>query len=137
MASDEKERGTIETRSGTWEWEVKTFRSWPKSNALGRRLRFEDPANAVNTMSLPLEPEGDDLAEAAIQDLSRSPHRRRFQGEDGALWIAHPVSVGHPRGVEMRRRVTLHSLEHGSKVVDLPPGRTLGDMKNEELAELL
>ncbi|MFO7587806.1 MAG: hypothetical protein R6X22_07000 [Gemmatimonadota bacterium] len=135
--SDEKERGTIETRSGTWEWEVKTVRSWPKSNATGRRLRFADPANAVNTMSLALEPDGGELAEGSIQDLSRTPHRRRFQDRSGTLWIAHPVNEGRTRGGEPVRRVSLHSLDHRPKVVDLPPGRTLGDLKNAELIELL
>lgn len=60
--SDQDGHGTIRTRSGTWEWEIKTFRSWPKSNVTDKRLRFADPANAVNTMSLRLEPDEEDLS---------------------------------------------------------------------------
>ncbi len=137
MISETGNRGTIKTRSGTWEWEVKTLRSWPRSNATGRQLRFDDPADPVNTMSLSLDPEGEELGEEAIRDLSSVPQKRRFQDEAGNLWIAHPVGQRHARNGEARLRITLHSLDHGSRVVDLPPGRTLGDLKNRELAALI
>lgn len=55
--SNQDERGTIRTRSGTWEWTLKTFSPWPKSSPVSRRLGFKDPANAVNTMAASLEPE--------------------------------------------------------------------------------
>jgi hypothetical protein len=54
--------------------------------------------------------------------------KRRFEDGSGEVWIAHPEPVG---------RVSLHSLAHGAKIVDLPPKRTLGDMKNEEMVALV
>ncbi len=135
--SDQDEQGTIKTRSGTWDWQLKTFRSWPKSNVTGKRLGFEDPANAVNTMSLTLEPDDESISEKTIKDLSLAPVRRRFQDNSGVVWIAHPIDAGRANDAKSICRVSLHSLEHGSKVVDLPPGRTLGDLKNKELADLV
>lgn len=135
--SDQNEQGTIKTRSGTWEWELTSLRAWPKSDVTGKRLGFEDPANAVNAMSLELEPDGEELSEKSIRDLSLAPLRRRFEDSSGAVWIAHPVDGSRGKGAKLVFRVSLHSLEHGSKVVDLPPGRTLGDLKDKELVALV
>lgn len=135
--SDQDGHGTIRTRSGTWEWEIKTFRSWPKSNVTDKRLRFADPANAVNTMSLRLEPDEEDLSETSIRDLSLVPLRRRFEDDSGTVWIAHPVDKRRAKVGGSVSRVSLHSLEHRSKVVDLPPNRTLGDLENQELVDLI
>ncbi len=135
--SDQDERGTIKTRSGTWEWELTTFRSWPKSDPTGKRLGFEDPANAVNTMSLRLEPDDEEFSEKRIRHLSLAPLRRRFEDGSGNVWIAHPVGEGRAKVSKSVLRVSLHSLERASKIADLPPGRTLGDLKNKELVNLL
>lgn len=135
--SDQDVQGTIKTRSGTWEWELRSLRAWPKSDVTGKRLGFEDPANAVNAMSLELEPDSEELSEKSIRDLSLSPLRRRFEDSSGVVWIAHPVDGSRAKGAKSVSRVSLHSLEHGSKVVDLPPGRTLGDLKDKELIALV
>jgi hypothetical protein len=103
----------------------------------GKRLGFEDPANAVNAMSLELEPDDEELSEKSIRDLSLSPLRRRFEDSSGVVWIAHPVDGSRVKGAKSVSRVSLHSLEHGMKVVDLPPGRTLGDLKDKELVALV
>ena len=84
-----------------------------------------------------LEPDGEELSEKSIRDLSLSPLRRRFEDSSGVVWIAHPVEGGRAKGAKSVFRVSLHSLEHGSKVVDLPPGRTLGDLKDKELVALV
>jgi hypothetical protein len=124
----EDTQGTIKTRSGTWDWRLRELRSWPKSDVTGKRLGFQDPSNAVNRMSLEIELDVDDLSENMIQRLSLVPLKRRFEDGSGEVWIAHPEPVG---------RVSLHSLAHGAKIVDLPPKRTLGDMKNEEMVALV
>ena len=136
--SEQNKQGTIKTRSGTWDWKLTSLRSWPKSDVTGKRLGFEDPANAVHAMSLHLEPDDEELSEKSIRDLSLVPLKRRFQDGSGTVWIAHPVEDGG-RGIATKSvlRVSLHSLEHGSKVVDLPPGRTLGDLKEKELVALV
>jgi len=68
--SDQNQQGIIKTRSGTWQWELTSLRAWPKSDVTGKRLGFEDPANALNAMSLELEPDGDELSEKSIRHLS-------------------------------------------------------------------
>ena len=133
----EDARGTISTRSGTWKWQVTERRGWPKSDVKGRRLGFEDPSNAVNRMSLELEMEMEDLSEEVIEQLSLAPVKLRFEDSTGAVWIARPVENDHTHRDESVGRVLLHSLVHGSRNVDLPPDRTLGDMKNEELVALI
>ena len=135
----EDARGTISTRSGTWKWQVTERRGWPKSDVKGRRLGFEDPSNAVNRMSLELEIDVDldDLSEEAILRFSLVPLKRRFEDSTGAVWIARPVENDHTHRDESVGRVLLHSLVHGSRNVDLPPNRTLGDMKNDELLALV
>lgn len=135
--SDQDERGTIKTRSGTWDWELKTFRSWPKSNPTGMRLGFEDPANSVNTMSLRLDPDDAEFSEKCIRRLSLLPRKRRFEDDSGNVWIAHPVGEGRTEVGKSVVRISLHSLEQRSKMADLPPGRTLGDLKNKELVDLI
>lgn len=136
MGPDETQ-GTIKTRSGTWDWKLRELRSWPKSDVTGKRLGFQDPANAVNRMSLELEMELEDLSVQVIEQLSLAPRKRRFEDSDGEVWIAHPVDDSPGRAEEPVGRVSLHNLTHGVKVVDLPPKRTLGDMKNEELLALV
>ena len=133
----EETQGTIKTRSGTWDWKLRELRSWPKSDVTGKRLGFQDPSNAVNRMSLELEMELEDLTEKVIEELSLAPRKRRFEDGSGEVWIAHPVDDGlvHPDGTG--GKVSLHNLEKGVKVVDLPAKRTLGDMKNEELVALV
>jgi hypothetical protein len=133
----EETQGTIKTRSGTWDWKLRELRSWPKSDVTGKRLGFQDPSNAVNRMSVELEMELEDVTEEVIEELSRVPRKRRFQDGSGEVWIAHPVDDGldHPDGTG--GQVSLHNLEKGVKVVDLPAKRTLGDMKNEELVALV
>ena len=129
--------GTIQTRSGTWDWRVKELRTWPKSDVTGKRLRFEDPSNTVNRMSLELDPELEELSEQIVGRLSLVPLKRRFEDATGDVWIAHPVDNGETYRDDLVGRVSLHNLVHGSRIVDLPPDRTLGDMKNEELAALV
>ena len=136
MALEENE-GTIKTRSGTWNWKLRELRSWPKSDVTGKRLGFQDPANAVNRMSLELEMELEDLSETVIEQLSLVPRKRRFEDGSGEVWIAHPVEDTPTRSDEPIGRVSLHSLEHGVKIVELPPKRTLGDLKNAELVALV
>jgi hypothetical protein len=53
------------------------------------------------------------------------------------VWIAHPVEDSPTRSEVPVGRVSLHNLTHGVKIVDLPPKRTLGDMKNAELVALV
>lgn len=130
-------QGTIKTRSGTWDWRVKELRTWPKSDVTGKRLRFEDPSNAVNRMSLELDPELAELSETIVGRLSLAPLKRRFEDSTGGVWIAHPVDNGDTYRDDAVGRVSLHNLVHGSRIVDLPPDRTLGDMKNEELVALV
>lgn len=125
-------RGTIETRSGTWEWEVRTFNPWPRSKPISRRLTFRDPVNGINTMSVRLEPEGEELCEEGVRRLSLAPRSRRFEDHSGEVWIAHPAGAKKPA-----RRISLHNLERRSRVIDLPPGRTLGDLTNGELVSLV
>jgi hypothetical protein len=136
MGLEERE-GTIKTRSGTWDWKLRELRSWPKSDVTGKRLGFQDPSNAVNRMSLELEMELEDLSETVIEQLSLVPRKRRFEDGSGEVWIAHPVEDTPTRSDEPVGRVSLHSLEHGVKIVELPPKRTLGDMKNAELVALV
>jgi hypothetical protein len=136
MGLEEKE-GTIKTRSGTWDWKLRELRSWPKSDVTGKRLGFQDPSNAVNRMSLELEMELDDLTEQVIEELSLAPRKRRFEDGAGEVWIAHPVEGSPTRSEPPVGRASLHNLTHGVKVVDLPPKRTLGDMKNAELVALV
>jgi len=133
----EDREGTIRTRSGTWDWRLRELRKWPKSDVTGKRLGFQDPANGVNRMSLELELELDDLSEKVIERLSLAPGKRRFEDDAGEVWIAHPVDDGSGEAQEAGGRVTLHNLTRGARVVDLPPDRTLGDMKNEELVALV
>jgi hypothetical protein len=135
--SSEDTKGTIKTRSGTWVWTVRELRAWPKSDVTGKRLGFQDPSNAINQMSLELEMDVDDLSEKVIQSLSLVPLKRRFEDGSGEVWIAHPVDNGDTHREEPVGRVSLHNLAHGSKMVHLPPKRTLGDMKNEELIALV
>lgn len=135
--SEHGEKGTIKTRSGTWNWELTSLRAWPKSDVTGKRLGFEDPDNAVNRMSLELEPDDAEITEKEILELSLVPRKRRFEDKSGTVWIAHPVEEPRPKGDKSAGKVSLHSLGHDSKVVELPPGRKLGDMKNEELAALV
>jgi hypothetical protein len=130
------DHGTIETRSGTWGWKLKTFSSWPRSSPTARVLGFEDPANPINTMSLRIEPE-DDFSEEGVARLSLTPLRRRFQDNSGSVWIAHPASEPGARRGKAVRKVSLHSLDHETKTTELPPGRTLGDLKNKELVSLV
>lgn len=132
----DQEQGTVRTRSGTWGWRLRTFSSWPKSAPTARLLGFEDPANPVNTMSVRIEPE-EDFSEEDVRRLSLVPVRRRFQDKSGNVWIAHPASQPVARSGETARQVSLHSLDHGSKTAVLPPGRTLGDLKNKELVSLV
>lgn len=131
------DRGTIKTRSGTWEWTLKTFTRWPKSSPVSQRIRFRDPANGINTMSVRIDSEVDEFRADSVQLLSLRPLSRRFQDSEGGVWVAHPVGDNANRVGNSARRVSLHSLEHPSKITDLPPGRTLGDAKNQELAALL
>ena len=133
----EVNEGTIKTRSGTWDWKLRELRSWPKSDVTGKRLGFQDPSNAVNLMSLELEMELEDLSETVIEQLSLVPRKRRFEDGSGEVWIAHPVEDTPTRSEEPVGRVSLHSLEHGVKIVELPPKRTLGDLKNSELVALV
>ena len=133
----EENEGTIKTRSGTWDWKLRELRSWPKSDVTGKRLGFQDPSNAVNRMSLELEMEMEDLSETVIEQLSLVPRKRRFEDSNGEVWIAHPVEDSPTRSEVPVSRVSLHSLAHGVKIVDLPPKRTLGDMKNAELVALV
>ena len=133
----EEKKGTIKTRSGTWDWQVRELRTWPKSDVTGKRLGFQDPSNPLNRMSLELEIEVEDLTEKEIQRLSLVPLKRRFGDGTGEVWIAHPVGKEGTNGGDRVVRVSLHSLTHGAKIVDLPSKRTLGDMKNEELVALL
>jgi hypothetical protein len=133
----EENEGTIKTRSGTWDWKLRELRSWPKSDVTGKRLGFQDPSNAVNRMSLELEMEMEDLSETVIEQLSLVPRKRRFEDSNGEVWIAHPVEDSPTRSEVPIGRVSLHSLAHGVKIVDLPPKRTLGDMKNAELVALV
>lgn len=135
--SEQNKQGTIKTRSGTWDWKLTSLRSWPKSDVTGKRLGFEDPTNAVHAMSLHLEPDDEELSEKSIRDLSLAPLKRRFQDGSGTVWIAHPVDRAQTIATESVVRVSLHSLEHGSRTVDLPPGRTLGDLKEKELLALV
>ena len=130
-------KGTIKTRSGTWNWQVKELRTWPKSDVTGKRLGFQDPSNTVNRMSLELDPELVELSDEVIGGLSLLPLKRRFEDGTGAVWIAHPVENGDTYRDESVVRISLHSLTLGSKIVDLPPKRTLGDLKNEELVALV
>ncbi|MDP2483557.1 MAG: hypothetical protein Q8W45_09760 [Candidatus Palauibacterales bacterium] len=133
----EDAQGIIETRSGTWEWKVTVRRGWPKSVVTGKRLRFKDPVNEVNRMSLELEMEIEDLSEEAVRRLSLLPLKRRFEDDSGAVWIAHPVEDDPALRDESAGRISLHNLVRGTWNVDLPVGRTLGDMKNEELVAWL
>lgn len=87
-------------------------------------------------MSVKLEPEIEAFSENSVRRLSLGPLSRRFEDESGAVWIAHPVGESRTRAGKTVRRVSLHSLEHPSRVMDLPPGRTLGDLKNKELVNL-
>jgi len=130
------EQGTIETRSGTWEWQLKTFNSWPKSSPARRHLGFRDPANAVNTMSVRIEPEVT-FTENAVIRLSLGPRSRRFADRAGNVWVAHPAGERATRTGSSIRQISVHSLEHLSRSIDLPPGRTLGDLKNGELVRLV
>ena len=130
------EQGTIETRSGTWEWHLKTFNSWPKSSPVRRHLGFRDPSNAVNTMSVRVEPEVT-FTESSVLRLSLGPRSRRFADRSGNVWVAHPAGERATRTGGSIRQISVHSLEHLSKSIDLPPGRTLGDMKNGELLSLV
>ena len=133
----EENTGTIKTRSGTWNWQLRELRKWPKSDVTGKRLGFRDPANEINRMSVELELEVETLSEAEIKRLSRVPLKRRFEAENGEVWIAHPVEGGSGQSKDAVERVSLQSLGHRARIVDLPPKRTLGDMKNEELAALV
>jgi hypothetical protein len=126
-------RGTIETRSGTWEWEVSWFRSKSKTNGQGGVLELADPDDELNVMTVLIDPDGE-FSEEAVRDLSLAPRKRRFEDEDGNLWIAHPVDR---RSRKAPPRISLHNLENGSRVVELPPQRTLGDLRHEELVELI
>jgi hypothetical protein len=135
--SNQDDRGTIRTRSGTWEWTLKTFSPWPKSSPVSRRLGFKDPANVVNTMSVRLEAEVEVFSERSVRRLSLGPLSRRFEDCAGNVWIAHPVGERRAGAGEPVRQVSLRSLEHPSRIMDLPPGRTLGDLKSAELAELV
>lgn len=136
--SEQDERGTIETRSGTWEWELKTFSSWPRGKPTARRLGFQDPADGINTMTVRLEPEGDEiLSKQSVRRLSLAPRARRFEDRSGHVWIAHPAGDLPAGAGKPPRHVSLHSLERGSRIIELPPGRTLGDLKNKELVNLV
>lgn len=133
---EQDDRGTIETRSGTWEWTLKTYSRWPKSSPVSRRLGFQDPANGINTMSVRIEPEFGEFRAESVRLLSLGPLRRRFEDPAGDVWVAHPAGERTARDGESIQQVSLHSLEHGSKIIELPPGRTLGDLKNDEIANL-
>jgi hypothetical protein len=133
----EEKQGTIKTRSGTWDWQLRELRSWPKSDVTGKRLGFQDPANAVNRMTIELEMELDEITEELIEELSLVPRKRRFEDGNGEVWIAHPVDDGPTRAGDPVGKVSLHNLTQGVKVVELPAKRTLGDLKNAELVSLV
>ena len=135
--SEQANQGTIETRSGTWEWTVRTLNSRSNRKPAGKALGFEDPANAINTMAVTLDPDHEQIKAQLVEQLSLAPRTRRFRGRSGKVWIAHPAGEGKNDDGERVHRVSLHSLEHESRVVDLPPDRTLGDLKSEELADLV
>jgi hypothetical protein len=134
---EQAKQGTIETRSGTWDWEVRTLNSRSNRKPAGKRLGFEDPANAINTMAVTLEPDHELIKAKQVKRLSLAPRTRRFLGPEGVVWIAHPVGEGKNGDGKSVLQVSLHSLKHESRIVDLPPERTLGDLKSEELAELI
>lgn len=129
--------GTIETRSGTWKWEVRTLDSRSRKKPAGKALGFEDPQNAINTMAVRLEPDHEKITAKSVRKLSLVPRTRRFRGPTGSVWIAHPAGERKNGGGEPVCLVSLHSLKHESRIVDLPPERTLGDLKDEELADLV
>ena len=135
--NEQVDHGTIKTRSGTWEWTLKTFTRWPKSSPVSQRIRFRDPANGINTMSVRIDPEVHEFRVDSVRHLSLRPLSRRFQDSEGGVWVAHPAGENGERVDNSARRVSLHSLQHPSKITDLPAGRTLGDAKNSELVELL
>jgi hypothetical protein len=88
-------------------------------------------------MSVRLEPEGEELCEEGVRRLSLAPRSRRFEDHSGEVWIAHPAGK-LPAGTKKPvRRISLHNLERRSRVIDLPPGRTLGDLTNGELVSLV
>jgi hypothetical protein len=89
------------------------------------------------SLELDIDLDVEDLSEEAILRFSLVPLKRRFEDGSGAVWIARPVENDHTHMDESVGRVLLHSLVHGSRNVDLPRHRTLGDMKNEELVALV
>jgi hypothetical protein len=134
---EQADQGTIETRSGTWAWKVRTLNSRSNRKPAGKALGFEDPANAINTMSVTLEPDHEQIKAKLVEQLSLAPRTRRFRGPSGMVWIAHPAGEAKNGDGKPVRQVSLHNLERDSRVVDLPPDRTLGDLKSDELAELV
>ncbi len=130
-------KGAIEIRSGPWKWSLTEIRPWATSPVTARRLEYEDAANAINRMSHKLALDWDDYSEEAIKCLAKEPTRRRFEDDSGSIWIVYPLRQRLTMSTEPARRVSLRSLGQRSRVADLPRGRSLGDLRHQELIALV
>ena len=128
MSSDDPfSMGTVELRSGRWQWMIQDERS-------GYRIYFRHQSRLNDEMQAwvaarNLTPEG-------VREAGADPLHRVWQDRDGMMWR---VTLEMPSGQEASMTKGLHLVfSRGAlrKAVEVAPTTALGELTHRELSDL-
>lgn len=157
--------GTLELRSGRWEWELagrggRTEASSagvresamgdaepapedPAEDDPGLRLTLADPDDPRSQMSREVSAGTSMEDEDDLRRLAREPDERTVVDAEGELWrfvrVRRPPAAEVESGFDRPSRKVRFSKAAGAPeaVARLPEGRTLGEVTREELLDLV
>lgn len=136
------EYGQIEIRSGRWNWHLSDYTEPATGETAIRVLHYVRPEDGEDTMEVELPSDWDfDASEVAA--LAVAPTRRKLVDSDGIEWtLEHqerpPIAIAVDRNLDhLPDQVRLVSKYHETRVIDLPEGKRLGELKRNEILALL
>lgn len=135
--------GTVELRSGQWEWQEQKRDPPPEWETAKRGLYFEDPDDPRNRMRVAIALDWR-LDPNEIPTIAATPDWRQVVDGDELIWHVEPsprrdVNVGVDRGDigHLPRRITYRAEGETGGLAKLPEGLQLGELTHSELLRLV
>lgn len=115
-------RGSIDIRSGRWDWFVGEVISLTDGTIERKTLHFYDPKNQNNNMAVRLYPSSVDLDQMTVEELARYfVEARSVQDTDGIIWR---VTIGSHSHLALSIPLDEEQLPHPGKLLVFKAGES-------------
>lgn len=134
-------RGEIRLRSGLWEWRAVEVRDLPSGQRTSLDVYLTPAGGTGSRIQVKWSPDSEPQ-DATVAIAARHPSWRSLRMDNGEEWTFYPIprpplAMATPLEWSDPREVVFRSESGGHGRASLPQDLSLGDLTDEELAEIV